>query len=240
MHVESGSLQLKQLVKFYSGLIGLHGQGSVVIPERPRDYAVGRYGKLVPSSGSLRRYHVEYLNHYCPKEAALYKSGFSPEIYENPKLFLNQTGDYLKCCYDDAGYYCLNNMHVGFPVDAEYNLLYINAILCSRLMDFYYKAQSLEEGRANAQTDIDVLDILPIRAISFVTPPSERVRLQEQSKSLHEQGESARKSLLDFVDAQLVYCVANRFQVAAWHISQPVASAHAGGPQAVASAWLHK
>ena len=38
----------------------------------------------------------------------------------------------------------------------------------------------------------------------------------------------------------LVYCVANPFQVVSWRVSQPVASARPGGPQAAASAGRHK
>lgn len=203
--IESRSVPLKQLVKFYSGLIGLRGQESITISSKPSDYSARRYGRLVPSSGSLGRYCVEYADHYCPKDATLYKSGFSPETYENPKLFLNQTGDHLKCCRDDTGYYCLNNMHVGYPVDAQYSLLYTNAVLCSSLMDFYYKTQSLEEGRANAQTDIDVLDLLPIRAVTFSTPPSTRAGFLEEATALTKRflGGTSKDELLPFVDCQL-------------------------------------
>ncbi len=80
------------------------------------------------------------------------------------------------------GNYCLNNMHAGYPVDQCHSLLYVNALICSRVMHFYYRQVSLEEGRANAQTDIDVIDTLPIKFVSFTTPTADRARFVDDFK----------------------------------------------------------
>lgn len=53
-------------------------------------------------------------------------------------------------------------MHIGYLVDPIYDLRYVNAILCSKLMSFYYHAISLEFDRAMAQIDIETLDQLPL------------------------------------------------------------------------------
>jgi len=161
---------LDKHVKFYSGLIARAGQSSIIIPSKPLDYSADKYGRLIPSGSQLARYSLKYEGHYCRKRSSLYKSGFTPEYYEDAKLFLNQTGDHLKVRFDDCRYYCLNNMHVGYPVSGQVDLKYVNAVLCSRLIDWYYKAISLEQGRAGAQTDIDVLDELPIRTIDLRPP----------------------------------------------------------------------
>lgn len=53
-------------------------------------------------------------------------------------------------------------MHIGYLVDPIYDLRYVNAILCSKLMNFYHHAISLEFDRAMAQIDIETLDQLPL------------------------------------------------------------------------------
>jgi hypothetical protein len=160
--MESGSRPLSKTVKFYSGLIGKAGKASIVIDTRPADYSPERCGRLISSGRYLGRYSLEFSGQYVRRERDLYKSGYDEDKYSSPKLFLNQTGDSLKVCYDDQGFFCLNNMHIGYPVAFDYDLRFVNAILCSRLMNFYYHTISLELGRAMAQIDIETVDRLPI------------------------------------------------------------------------------
>ncbi len=141
---------LANVVKFYSGLIGLRGKDSIVISEKPSDFVENKYGKLIPSGRYLQRYKVTFNGEYIRRDKKLYKSGYDEKKYLSPKIFLNQTGDSLKACYDNEGYFCLNNMHIGYSVDPIYDLRFVNAILCSKLMNFYYHAISLEFGRAMA------------------------------------------------------------------------------------------
>ncbi len=191
-HMELHSMPLKHMVKFYSGLIGKKGQKSLIITDIAQhhggqsvDSCMDRYAPLIASSTCLDRYALTYQGVYCPKNAGYYKSGYTPVIYENPKLFLNQTGYHLKCCYDSNGYYCLNNMHIGYSTSPTYSLLYANALLCSRLLGFYYGAITLEDGRANAQIDIDSIDVLPVRCIAFTTPEDKRMVLVGQAWHLY-------------------------------------------------------
>jgi len=160
--MEKSSIPMASVVKFYSGLIGKYGKDSIVIRELPSDYSAVLYGKLISSGKYLRRYNVKFNNEYILREKKLYKSGFDEKKYLSPKLFLNQTGDSFKACYDTEGYFCLNNMHIGYPVSQIYDLRFINAILCSRLMNYYYHLISLEMGRAMAQIDIETIDQLPL------------------------------------------------------------------------------
>lgn len=160
--METNSIPLANVVKFYSGLIGLRGKDSIVISEKPSDFVENKYGKLIPSGRYLQRYKVTYNGEYIRRDKKLYKSGYDENKYLSPKIFLNQTGDSLKACYDNEGYFCLNNMHIGYSVDPIYDLRFVNAILCSKLMNFYYHAISLEFGRAMAQIDIETLDQLPL------------------------------------------------------------------------------
>jgi len=160
--MEKCSVPMANVVKFYSGLIGKDGKESIVIRKLPTDYSPVLYGKLISSGKYLRRYNLQFIGEYILRDKKLYKSGFDEKKYLSPKLFLNQTGDSFKACYDAEGYFCLNNMHIGYPVSAIYDLRFINSILCSRLMNYYYHTISLEMGRAMAQIDIETIDQLPL------------------------------------------------------------------------------
>jgi len=164
--MEANYIPLAQVVKFYSGLIGLNGKDSIVISDKPFDYSPEKYGKLIPSGRYLQRYKVTFTGEYIRRDKRLYKSGFDEKKYLSPKIFLNQTGDSFKACFDDQGYFCLNNMHIGYPVSQIYDLRFVNAILCSKLMNFYYHAISLEFGRAMAQIDIETIDQLPLPKVN--------------------------------------------------------------------------
>lgn len=182
--MEEASVVLGSLVQLYSGLIGKQGKHSIMC--RAPDGATS--GKLIASSRCLDRFVLRYEGWYCTGDARMYKSGYLPQIYENPKLFFNQTGSSLKCCYDAEGYYCLNNMHVAAARSDMYTLLYINALVCSTLMGWYYRTVSMEHhGRALAQVDIDMLALLPVRRISFTTSLDERKHLVCTAQQLYEQ-----------------------------------------------------
>ena len=53
-------------------------------------------------------------------------------------------------------------MHSFSPISNKCDIKYILAILNSKLIDFYYKKISLEEGRTMAQIDIEVVEKFPI------------------------------------------------------------------------------
>lgn len=199
--IERQAQQLSTIVKFYSGLIGKAGKDSIVISGKPLDYTPSKYAKLIQSGSLLKRYHLSYENFYIKLDKNLYKSGYDTEKYRNPKIFLNQTGDSLKPCYDNEGYFCLNNMHIGYLVSKNYNLLYVTAILAGKLMHFYYQVISQEKGRMLAQTDIETIDTLPIRRISFTTPDDERTKLVSAGIALYEAGKM--DELLGFVAERL-------------------------------------
>ncbi len=206
-HMESVSIELGRLVEFKSGLIGRRGKSSIVLESRPADFNTSIYGKLIESGNYLEPFNATFNGKYIKKDKALYKSGYFPEHYERHKILLNQTGDSLKACYDEEGYYCLNNIHFGVPADGHngYALLFISALLSSGIMNWYYQTISLEKGRPNAQIDIETVHTLPIKVISFTTAPGERERLFEEARSLHSECITTRdfSTLSKFVDERL-------------------------------------
>ena len=76
---------------------------------------------------------------------------------------IRQTGDSIVAAIDEDKLYHLNNVHSLAPKTDEVSLPYLCALLNSKLMNRYYHLISLELGRTMAQTDIEALELLPIR-----------------------------------------------------------------------------
>ncbi|MBP2651150.1 MAG: paeR7IM [Firmicutes bacterium] len=117
------------------------------------------------SGSQIERYSLTYAGHWLNIEpSALYKGGWDNGVVKQRKILVRQTGFSLTACIDEQGYYHLNNLHsftlnAGSMVSLDYLLLLLN----SRVLSFYYHAISMEYGRALAQTDIDTLELLPVR-----------------------------------------------------------------------------
>ncbi|MFC1557690.1 TaqI-like C-terminal specificity domain-containing protein, partial [candidate division KSB1 bacterium] len=170
-------------VRFYSGLISKNGQRSIVFKEKPEDYSPERYAPVIESGKSLGQHSLLFRNRYVPLDQSVYKSGFDAGKYSNPKIFLNQTGYKLKAFFDTNGYFCLNNLHIGYPVHEKADLRFFTVLLNSRLMSFYYRIMSMEQGRVLAQTDIDFLEQLPVGTDDSVY--REAVDLLEKHFTVH-------------------------------------------------------
>jgi adenine-specific DNA-methyltransferase len=151
------------LVKFASGHSGIRSRTRQIdIVGTAAAGPTWRRGLI--SGAQVQRYGLTYGGHWLNIDPALlYKGGWDPAIIERRKILLRQTGYTLTACIDDNGYYHLNNIHsfiaTGETVSPDYLLLILN----SRLLSFYYHAVSGEYGRSMAQTDIDTLELLPVR-----------------------------------------------------------------------------
>jgi adenine-specific DNA methylase len=88
-----------------------------------------------------------------------------PEIFERPKILTRQTADEIIAAYDTKNYYYSNTLHGTTITDTEYDPLYVLALLNSRLMTWYYRRTTAEEGKVFAQIKIALLRLLPIKLI---------------------------------------------------------------------------
>ncbi len=177
---------LSTFIKLSSGLIGKLGKKSIVnsVPLSQK----WRPGLL--SGSEVRRYSVSRAGAYILYDTMKLKSGFKDAVYDEPKLLCRQTGDHLVWAYDEEDLLCLNNLHVGNRIDSRHELLYVLGVVNSSLINTYYQLTTLETGRALAQTDIETLSALPIRAIDFSdsteqTCHDRMVQLVESMQSLH-------------------------------------------------------
>lgn len=116
------------------------------------------------SGRQIQRYAITYEGHWLQIHPdKLYKGGWCREIIEQRKILVRQTGFTLTAAIDEAGYYHLNNIHCFILCNQKVTLDYLLLLLNSRLMAFYYHAVTMEYGRAMAQTDIETLELLPVR-----------------------------------------------------------------------------
>jgi hypothetical protein len=141
-------------------LIGLDGQDAITSDSK-------RGPKWLPgilSGGDVHRFFIQQNGAYILFDKSRIKSGYDCVDYSIPKLFMRQTGDTLVCAFDPEGLLCLNNVHVGNAKSKSANLKFLCGLLNSKLLNFFYRAISLETGRVMPQTDIETLDDLPVPA----------------------------------------------------------------------------
>jgi len=159
----SDTVHLGDLISLASGLIGLKGKDGII----SKSQTSKKWMPGLISGEEINRYSIQYMNNYILYDIKHLKSGFKDAKYNEEKVLIRQTGDSLIGAFDDNRYLCLNNIHVGNLKNKEYNLKYILAIINSQLLNTYYQLISLEKDRVMAQTDIETLELLPIRQIDF-------------------------------------------------------------------------
>ncbi|MFH1422133.1 MAG: TaqI-like C-terminal specificity domain-containing protein [Planctomycetota bacterium] len=89
-----------------------------------------------------------------------------PEIFERAKILTRQTADEIVAAYDTKCFYYSNTLHGTTITDKEYDPLYVLALMNSKLMTWYYRSTTAEEGKVFAQIKIEILRKLPIIKVS--------------------------------------------------------------------------
>lgn len=160
MESAEGVCALRDAIKFRSGLIAKAGQSTIKSTTSLNEH----WKPGISSGGAVHRFFVDYKGEYLCCEPKQIKSGGIDTVnYFSPKLFVRQTGDSIICAYDSNGLLALNNVHIGEMVPStSLNIKVVCAILNSSAVDYFYTVTSLEKGRAMAQVDIDMLDVIPI------------------------------------------------------------------------------
>jgi adenine-specific DNA-methyltransferase len=159
--LEEGSEPLSHFAVIRSGIRSRVGQKNIVAPAK----VSGTWRKGVVSGREIARYSLKYAGNFINVDPVLlWGGGFDAGNIGRPKLLLRQTGDSLIAALDQDGYYHLNNIHSLSPRDRSPDTLkYLLALLNSELLNRYYHIVSLELGRAMAQTDIETLELLPVK-----------------------------------------------------------------------------
>jgi len=160
--LERNSVSLGDIIQFSSGLIGKGKKKDIISVKKIGD----EWFRGLVVAGEINRYSLLYKGNFILYDESKLKSGFKKAKYFEPKLLLRKTGDKIISTLDRKNLLCLDNLHVGNILDKEYDLRYILAVLNSKLMNQYYNLISLELGRVMAQTDIETIELLPIKPAS--------------------------------------------------------------------------
>jgi len=170
--IEIGTVTADKVVSIHTGVRSKIGQKNIV--SRTRRGKTWQRGLI--SGAEINKYLIDYEGNYINIDPPLlYSGGWDKEIISQQKLLIRQTGDSLIATFDNNGYYHLNNLHSVIIKDNRYSLKYILAILNSKLMNHYYHLISLELGRTMAQTDIEMIEQLPIHRIDFDNPAEKKL-----------------------------------------------------------------
>ena len=84
-------------------------------------------------------------------------------LFENKKILTRQTSDSIIAAYDVDNFYYANTLHGAVIQDLSYDPLYLLGVLNSKLITFYYRTITAEEGKVFAQVKIELLKLLPIK-----------------------------------------------------------------------------
>lgn len=157
---EKDSIFLKEIVSIHTGVRSKIGQKNIIDKEKKGE----TWNKGLISGSEIGKYRLKWDGYFINIEPSiLWSGGWDPEVVLKDKLIMRQTGDSIYATLDAEKYYHLNNCHSISLRNPSYNLKYILAILNSKLMNHYYHLISLELGRAMAQTDIETIELLPIK-----------------------------------------------------------------------------
>lgn len=173
-HMDHISKPLYSYATGHTGIRSKTQQTDIIANSMPSNANTWKPGLI--SGGQINRYYLEYQGHWiniCSE--ALYKGGWSETIIRQRKILIRQTGFSLIACIDEHGYYHLNNIHSMLNHDNSITLDYLLLLLNSKLFSFYYHITTLEHGRAMAQTDIETLELLPIRLNPVIITDSQQL-----------------------------------------------------------------
>ncbi len=198
--IEEQKKSISDLIEFKSGLISKIGQKEIIFSEKKNE----EWHPGIISGGEIRRYSILWDGNYIRYNKDLIKSGFGNVSYFENKIFVRQTGDKIISALDNAGYLCLNNVHVGNIVNKIYTPETIISILNSKLINKYYEIVSLEKGRVMAQIDIDVLESIPVPSITTEEEVDIK-NLVDQILTLKKQNKDADTKNIEYKIDELVY-----------------------------------
>lgn len=201
---------LREFASGHTGIRSISRQCDIVATEsRGASWQQG-----LVSGAQVTRYQLDYQGHWLNIDPSrLYKGGWRDDVVKRPKLLVRQTGFMLMACLDENGYYHLNNIHSFILRNDEISLSYLLLLFNSKLMSFYYHAVSMEYGRALAQTDIEMLETLPImvhadinqQAPALVKTMMECADMPERQQAFSEYLDQVVYQIFGLAEAEIAY-----------------------------------
>lgn len=130
--------------------------------------------KLIFGRKEVQRFKIEWSGkwvNYNPNIVNRAKGEYAglgnPEYFNNKKIVVRRTGDYILAALDENGYYFSNNIFVCLPKrDSNLDMKYVLGILNSKLSTWFYRTIQPRKGKLFAELKINVLKQIPIKEIS--------------------------------------------------------------------------
>ena len=182
--------KIEDVVTIHTGVRSKIGQKNIIGTRKESD----TWKRGIISGSQVEPFHIEYRKHWLNIDPSiLWSGGFNPEIVENPKIIMRQTGYYIKTAVDATGYYHLNNCHSVSPKNEQINLFALSVILNSPEFNRVYSILSMEKGRSLAQIDIDFLLKMHIPILS-----SKKEKRLEEFYFKQKENQEQKKELLSY------------------------------------------
>ncbi len=174
--IKSNSLSLESISETKDGII----QGKVS-DKLFLDMPLDKDSKPLLFGQDINRYSIRFRNkwvNYKPNEMMRLevkrrgpgvRHGLwmrRPVIFERNKILTRQTADEIIAAYDTDYFYYSNTLHGTTITNEKYNPFFVIALLNSKLITWYYRSTTAEEGKAFAQIKIDLLRKLPVKETS--------------------------------------------------------------------------
>lgn len=151
---------------------GIHSgniRGKLFIPENINPFCK----RLIFGRDEIKRYFLKwqgmwanYKKELIDKEKGEYAGLGKPEYFENDKIVVRRTGDFVLANIDTEGYYFSNNVFVCIPQGKDIDLFYILGILNSKLMTWFYRKIQPRKGKLFSELKINQLSQFPIKICS--------------------------------------------------------------------------
>lgn len=106
---------------------------------------------------------VDYSKSIINKEVGEYAGLGKKEYFENNKIVIRRTGDYILAAYDFKQYYFSNNVFVCIPINENYEAIkFYTGVLNSKFMTWYFNALQPRKGKLFAELKINQLASFPV------------------------------------------------------------------------------
>ncbi len=129
------------------------------------DKKINEMYKLVYRGRDVHKYYLDRPQIYVLfDKSKLWSNTNEKLLRKKPKLLIRQTGDNVTAAIDENGFLHMDTTHSLF--DTKANINFLIALLNSRLVSWWHRSYTSEEGRAFAEVKIVNLKEIPIKKVS--------------------------------------------------------------------------
>ncbi len=192
-------------IKPYQAGKGIPKQTKAIVQDKPftgfeklsdtwQKYIRGRY---------IHRYVIQWDNEYINYGEWLAEPR-EPQMFQNPKLFIRQTGDYPIATYDDSGMVGKNTIHCIYPHEGnnDVSLKYALAFINSKLVKWVFQHDNFHiVGKPLAETKVVFVERLPLPILDDKTAVEIIEGYADTLLRLHQSHHDAARKFVDYLFA---------------------------------------